>query len=107
MVINRFDVFWIDLDSGKNHEDKIKFPCVVISPNEMNQSMNSVIVAPIIKHISGYPMRVKISLQGTPGEIILDQLCPIAKSKFLSKETHLRGKIQDIICDKLVEMFSK
>ena len=68
MTVSRFDVFLVILDPTIGSEVKKTRPCLVISPQEINELMNTVIIAPITSKISHYPMRVQIKVNELDGE---------------------------------------
>lgn len=72
MVIKQYDVFLISLEPTIGHEIKKTRPCVVISPDEMNQHISTVIIAPLTSKSRGYPTRVSVNVQGKDGWIVLD-----------------------------------
>jgi len=83
MVINQYEIYWIDLDPTKGSEIKKTRPCVVISPNEMNNNINTVIIAPLTSTSKNYPTRIKTTLDGRDGWIVLDQIRCVDKSRLL------------------------
>ncbi|NAW50323.1 type II toxin-antitoxin system PemK/MazF family toxin, partial [Elizabethkingia argentiflava] len=81
MVIKRFDVFFIDLNPTVGSEiNKIR-PCVIISPDEMNNALNKVIIAPLTSTIKPYPMRVNCRVEGKKGQVALDHLRSVDKRR--------------------------
>ena len=85
MVANRFDVFLVNLDPTIGHEIKKTRPCLVISPNEMNHNISTVIVAPMTTKGRNYPTRISCSFRGKSGQIILDQLRTVDKRRLVKK----------------------
>ena len=85
MVINQYDIFWTDLEPTKGSELKKIRPCVIISPNEMNHNINTVIIAPLTSRSKNYPTRVKITLDGKICWIVLDQIRCIDKLRLNKK----------------------
>ena len=85
MGINRFDVFLVNLDPTVGYEIKKTRPCLVISPNEMNRHISTVIVAPMTTKGRNYPPRISCSFQGKSGQIILDQISTIDKDRLVKK----------------------
>ena len=83
MVINQYEIYWIYLDPTKGSETKKTRPCVVISPNEMNNSINTVIVAPMTSTSKNYPTRIKTTLDERDGWIVLDQFRCLDKSRLI------------------------
>ncbi|PJB36522.1 MAG: transcriptional regulator, partial [Deltaproteobacteria bacterium CG_4_9_14_3_um_filter_51_14] len=64
MVIDRFDVYLVNLDPTVGHEIRKMRPCVVISPNDMNHHIGTVIIAPMTIKGRTYPTRIECSFQG-------------------------------------------
>jgi len=88
MVIKQYDVFLINLDPTIGSEIKESRPCVVISPDEMNKYINTVIIAPLTSTQKSYPTRLAINFLNKNGFIVLDQIRTIDKmriSKHLGK----------------------
>jgi len=89
MVINQYDIFWVDLDPTIGHEIKKIRPCVVLSPDEMNFNIDTIIIAPMTTKSKSYPTRVKITFKKKFGWIILDQIRSIDKIRLKGKAEHL------------------
>jgi len=106
MEIKRFDVFLISLDPTKGHEIKKTRPCVVISPNEMNDNISTVIVAPMTSKGRNYPTRIKCTFQGIQGQVVLDQIRTIDKIRLIKRLGSLSSKTQASILSALGELFS-
>jgi mRNA interferase MazF len=85
VVVRRFDVFLINLDSTIGSEIKKTRPCLIISPEEINRHIRTVIVAPVTTAGKDYPTRVPCKFQNTKGQIVLDQIRTIDKSRLLKK----------------------
>ncbi len=85
VVVQRFDIFLINLDPTIGSEIKKTRPCLIISPDEMNRHIRSVIVAPMITAGKDYPTRVPCKFQGKKGQIVLDQIRTIDKSRLIKK----------------------
>ena len=100
MAINQYDIYWIDLEPTKGSEINKVRPCVVISPNEMNYNINTVVVAPLTTKSHKYPTRIEIELNGTVSWIVLDQIRSIDKTRLIRKAGELQ--IEDIIMVKNV-----
>jgi mRNA interferase MazF len=106
MVIKRFDVFFIDLNPTVGSEiNKIR-PCVIISPDEMNNALNTVIIAPLTSTIKPYPMRVNCRVEGKKGQVVLDHLRSVDKRRLKAKMASLDKHTQEEIIDTLMKMFS-
>ena len=107
MEYQRFEVYLIDLDPTIGSEIKKTRPCVIISPNEMNNHISTVIIAPLTSRLRNYPTRVPCRVEGKQGQIVLDQIRTVDKSRLIKKITILNKPIQSKIISKLIEMFSE
>lgn len=85
VVINQYDVFLINLDPTIGHEIKKTRPCLVISPNEMNHTIRTVIIAPMTTKSRGYPTRIPVQFEGKTGWIVLDQIRTVDSLRLIKK----------------------
>ncbi len=85
VVVNRFDVFLVNLDPTVGSEIQKTRPCLVISPDEMNRNIRTVIIAPMTSSGKDYPTRVACTFQKKQGQIVLDQIRAIDKNRLLKK----------------------
>lgn len=97
MEIKQYDVHLINLDPTIGHEIKKTRPCVVISPDEMNRNIQTVIIAPMTTKSHDYPSRVKLSFQGKNGWVVLDQLRTVDKKRLVKR----LGGISDLTIRKV------
>lgn len=102
----RFDVFLVSLDPSQGSEIKKTRPCVVISPDEMNQHIKTLIVAPMTSKVRSYPTRVLVMFDGREGNIVLDQIRTIDKSRLIKKLGTLDTKTASMVLQTLGKMFS-
>ena len=106
-VIKQYDIFLISLDPTIGHEIKKVRPCVVISPNEMNDHISTIIIAPMTTRSHSYPTRIPIEFEGKKGWIVLDQLRALDKKRFVKKLGQLNHEgilnVKRIIQEMLVE----
>ena len=107
MEVNRFDVFLVALDPTVGREIKKTRPCVVISPDEMNHYIGTVIIAPLTTKGRSYPTRVECSFQGAQGQVILDQIRTVDKTRLIKRLGQLSTVTSDRIVEVLAEMFQK
>ena len=70
----RGDVYLVSLDPTAGREIRKTCPCVVVSPDEMNRQLRTVVVAPMTTRGRGYPSRVPCRFQRRSGEVVLDQI---------------------------------
>ena len=88
-MVNQYEIYWIDLNPTRGSEiNKIR-PGVVLSPNESNKHLNTVVIAPLTSTIRKSPMRLNITLQGKKGQIALDQIRAVDKSRLLNSSGEL------------------
>lgn len=74
MVVNQYNVYLVNLDPTLGHEIKKTRPCLVISPDEMNHNIDTIIVAPMTTKSHSYPTRIPVKFDGKQGWIVLDQI---------------------------------
>ena len=102
----RFDVHLITLDPKKGSEIRKTRPCLIISPDEMNKHIRTVIVAPMTSTIKKYPTRIITTFQGKKGEIVLDQIRTVDKSRLVKKLGSISPAAEDKVLTVLQEMFA-
>lgn len=106
MVITRFDVYLVNLDPTVGSEIKKTRPCVIISPDEMNRYIATVIIAPMSTKGQRYPTRVACQFQGKEGQVILDQLRTVDKRRLVKRLGSLPKPTRDAVLTVLAEMFA-
>ncbi|BAY12858.1 type II toxin-antitoxin system PemK/MazF family toxin [Calothrix sp. NIES-2098] len=106
MVIKRFDVFLVNLDPTIGTEIKKTRPCVVISPDEMNRHIATVIVAPMTTKGQPYPTRVACRFQDKDRQIVLDQIRTVDKTRLINRLGTISSDEQRAVIDILAEMFA-
>jgi mRNA interferase MazF len=107
VVIKRFDVFLVIPDPPIGGEIKKTRPCLVVSPDEMNRYVRTVIVAPMTTRGARYPTRVSSKFKGKQGQIVLDQLRTVDKTRLVRKLGTITRSAQQQVLTVLAEMFSK
>ena len=106
MVVNRFDVYLINLDSTVGSEIQKNRPCLIISPDEMNRHIRTIIVAPMTTAGKNYPTRVKCKFKKKRGQIILDQIRTIDKSRLIKKLGKIDPETQIEVISVLQRLFA-
>ena len=105
--MEQYSICLINLDPTIGHEIKKTRPCVIISPDEMNQHIATIIVVPMTTKAHAYPSRVPLTFQGKKGWIVLDQIRAVDKGRLIKKIGKLNSskiaKIKSIINEMLVE----
>jgi len=104
--VRRQDVFLIALDPTQGSEIRKTRPCVVVSPDEMNTHIRTVIVAPLTSTLRRYPTRIDVSVQGKPGQVALDQIRTVDKSRLIRRLDRLPDDRARAVADGLQRMFS-
>lgn len=107
MEVSRFDVFLVVLDPTIGHEIKKTRPCMVISPDEMNHHIGTVIIVPLTTKGRDYPTRVACTFQGIEGQVVLDQLRTVDKTRLVKKLGRLSPSAAERVLNVLIEMFQK
>jgi len=107
MVISRGDVFLINLDPTIGSEIRKTRPCLVVSPDEMNRWIRTVIVAPMSTKGQPYPTRVGCEFQGKQGYVVLDQIRTVDKARLVRSLGPLDASTRTKVLTTLVEMFSE
>ncbi len=106
MVANRFDVYLTNLDPTVGSEIQKTRPCLIISPDEMNRYIHTVIVAPMTSATKGYPTRVNCNFKKKKGQIVLDQIRTIDKQRLVKKIGSIDSKTQMEVIAVLQNMFA-
>jgi mRNA interferase MazF len=101
----RDEVWLIALDPSKGSEIKKTRPCLVISPDEMNEPLQTVLVAPMTTTLRGYPTRVNVTFRHKTGQIALDQLRAVDRQRLVRKLGVVSTKTAVRVSGVLVEMF--
>jgi len=104
--VRRFDVYLISLDPTKGSEIKKSRPCLVISPDEMNRHIRTVIIAPMTSTIRNYPSRVTVTFQGKRGQVVLDQIRTVYKVRLIKKLGRISSAAEEKVLNILQEMFA-
>ena len=106
MEVERFDVYLINLDPTIGHEIKKTRPCLIISPNEMNRHISTVVVAPMATKGRGYPTRIQCTFKGKQGQIVLDQIRTVDKKRLVKRLGSVSRQAQQKTLEILQEMFA-
>ena len=106
MVVNRFDVYLINLDATVGSEIQKTRPCVIISPDEMNRHIHTVIVAPMTTAGKEYPSRIACDFKEKKVHIVLDQIRTIDKKRLVQKLGSVDSETQLKIISVLQRLFA-
>ncbi len=107
MVAKRFEVYLVNLDPTVGREIKKTRPCLVISPDEMNAHIATVIIAPMTTQGRAYPTRVSCKFQSRDGQIVLDQIRTVDKTRLVKKLGTINAATQKAVLAVLAEIFAE
>ena len=106
MVVKRFDVFLVALDPTIGSELQKTRPCLIISPDEMNRNIRTVIIAPMTTVDKDYPTRIACKFQKKQGRIVLDQIRTIDRKRLIKRLGTIDSKTQLDVVNLLQRMFA-
>ena len=107
LVMEQYSIYLVNLEPTIGHEIKKTRPCVIISPDEMNQHISTIIIAPMTTKSHSYPTRVPLTFKGKKGWIVLDQIRTVDKRRAIKKIGKLSpnkiAEVKNVINEMLVE----
>ncbi len=107
MVINQYDIVLVNLDPTIGSEIRKTRPCTIISPNEMNRHLRTIVIAPMTTKSHDYPTRIKVKHEGKTGWVVMDQIRTIDKQRIIRKLGKLSiaevNKCKDVIRETYVD----
>lgn len=106
VVVARFDVVLVRLDPTQGHELRKTRPCLVISPDELNRNLATAIVAPMTTKGREYPTRVPVIFRRKRGQVVLDQIRTIDKSRVVKRLGPIDERAAQRVLAVLSEMFA-
>jgi len=106
MEVNRLDIYLVTLDPTLGSEIQKTRPCLVVSPDEMNHHIRTVIVAPMTTKGQPYPTRVPCRFKGRAGQIVLDQIRTVDKTRLVRRLGRLDPKTGMKVLAVLAELFA-
>jgi mRNA interferase MazF len=105
MAISRFEVYLVNLDPSVGSEIRKKRPCLVVSPDEINHAIRTVIVAPMTTKGRDYPTRVPCRFKGKHGQVVLDQIRTVDRARLIRKLGRMDRRTAALVLDVLRQMF--
>lgn len=106
MVVKRFEIYWVSLNPTVGREMQKTRPAVVISPDEINEAMGTVIVAPITSNRRNFPTRFAFDNVGKENYVALDHIRSVDKSRLIKKISVLSDETAQELCNQLQELFA-
>ena len=105
-MVNRFDVFLINLDEIPSNDPKNTRLAVIISPDELNRNVNTVLVAPLSSTRAQYPTRIPINFLNETRYVILDQIQTFDDTRLVKKIGEIDDQARSTVVERLLELFS-
>jgi mRNA interferase MazF len=90
--VNQYDIVLVNLDPTMGSEMKKTRPCVVLSPNEMNRFLQTIVVAPMTSSSKSYPTRIEVKHNADKGWIAIDQIRTIDRIRIVKRFETLTDK---------------
>jgi len=106
VVVKRFDVYLVNLDPTIGSEIQKTRPCLVISPDEINRNIRTLIIAPMTSAQKEYPTRVSCIFRKKQGQIVLDQVRTVDKTRLIQKLGTIDSKAQLDVISVLQRLFA-
>ncbi|MFV1965997.1 MAG: type II toxin-antitoxin system PemK/MazF family toxin [Pirellulaceae bacterium] len=103
--MKRFDVWLVNLDPTVGSEIKKTRPAVIVSPDELNAHLQTVVIVPLTTG-RAYPFRIATQVQGKKGVAAIDQVRTVDKRRLVKKVASIHGKTAKRVLDALSEMFT-
>ena len=107
MVVSRFDVWLIELDPTKGSEINKTRPCLVVSPDELNRPIRTIIIAPMTTKGKIYKSRIPCVFDNKDGFIVVDQIKAVDKERLVSKLGTIDKKTGLKVLSVLQELFTE
>lgn len=105
VTVTRYEVVLINLDPSIGSEYQKTRPCVVVSPDDMNRSLHTVIIAPLTSKRRGWAFRPLVTGPSSQSEVALDQIRTVDKSRIIKSLGHLSPQDQSAVYSILKELF--
>jgi len=106
MIIKRFEIYRVNLDPTAGREMQKTRPAVVISPNEVNDALGTILLAPITSSRRNFPTRTAFELDENENYIALDQFRAVDKTRLNKKISVVSRETAQPVCEKLQELFT-
>jgi len=106
VMVRRFEVWQVSFNPTLGSEiNKIR-PCVIVSPDEANRYLSTVIIVPLTSTIRNYPTRVNCVFKGKSGQLAIDQIRSIDKTRLTKKLGTLDENTNRLLCSMIVNTFT-
>jgi mRNA interferase MazF len=105
-MVARYEIWLVRLDPGEGAEIRKTRPAVVVSPNEMNESLKTVLMCPMTSTRREWPTRVEIVFRGTHGDIAIDQMRAVDRKRLVKKLGEIDSLTKKALTGRLLEFFA-
>ena len=105
-MVTRYEIWLVRLDPGEGAEIRKTRPAIVVSPNEMNDALKTVLMCPMTSTRRGWPTRVESTFQGKLGEIAIDQMRAVDRKRLVKKLGEAEQLTQTALTARLLEFFA-
>ena len=106
-MVDRLDVYLVNLDAEPSNNPKNTRPCVVVSPNEMNHNIQNAIIAPLSSVSAKYPTRITVDFLNNERAIVLDQIRTVDTVRLVKKIGEIDNAAQKATLERLQEFFAE
>ena len=106
-MVNRFDVYLVNLDAYISKDAKNTRPCLIVSPDEMNHNLKNVIVAPLSSTTVKYPTRIIVNFLNSERALVLDQIRTVDSARLVKKIGEIDVASRNEILNCLQEIFAE
>ena len=104
-MVKRFEVWQTGLNPTVGSEISKSRPCLVVSPNEANKYLSTVIIVPLTSTLKNYPTRINCHFKGKSGQLAIDQIRSVDKTRLIKKLGVMEENACKLLCNTLVEAF--
>jgi mRNA interferase MazF len=105
VMMKRFEFWQVSLNPTQGSEIKKIRPCLIVSPDEANKYLRTVTIVPLTSTIKNYPTRVNCIFEGRQGQLAVDQIRSVDKTRLIRKLGTLDEAVSKQICYTIVETF--
>ena len=106
-MVSRFEVYLVNLDLQITRDPKNTRPSVIISPDEINRNLSSVIIAPLATTKTAYPTRVPVEFLNGRRHVVLDQIRTVDRVRLVKKIGEIDEASRRSIVERLQELFAE
>lgn len=106
-MVKRFEVYLVNLDADPTRDAKNTRPAVILSPDELNRNLESVIIAPLSSTRTKYPTRVPVEFLNNVRHVVLDQIRTVDKVRLAKRIGEIEPGARKAIIERITELFAE